>query len=142
MACRRRQQTASIDVCVRSDSGEVAQVFRMRSDYTLLAFGENGFVQTSEDGDAVRFGPVMIPNIILNFCVKKIDLRPFLGSISDEAYQEICRHLSTIHGTDSAKFKRLDRLNMYSTARYIIRDMCQKLQNSLRKQLDLRTRLK
>jgi hypothetical protein len=36
----------------------------------------------------------------------------------------------------------LDRLNIYSTARYIIRDMCQKLQNSLRKQLDLRTRLK
>jgi hypothetical protein len=114
----------------------------MRSDNTLLAFGENGFVQTSEDGDAVRFGPVMIHNIIVNFSVKNIDIRPFLGSISDEAYQEICRHLSTIHGTDSAKFKLLDRLCMYSTARYIIRDMCQKFQNSLRKQLDLRTSLK
>ncbi len=114
----------------------------MRSDFTKLAFGENGFVQTSEGGDAVRFGPVMAHNIILNFCVTNVNLRPFLGSISDEAYQEICRHLSIIHGTASAKFKRLDRLNIYSTARYIIRDMCQKLQNSLRKQLDLRTRLK
>lgn len=108
----------------------------------MLAFAENGFVQTSKGAYAVPFGPVMVHNFLLNFCPKNIDLRQFLGSISDETYAAICRHITVIHGTEGAKFKRLDRLVMYSSARYIIRDMCQIQQRTLRKRLNLNTSLK
>jgi hypothetical protein len=71
----------------------------LRYDYTMLAFGENGFVQTSEGGDYVRFGPVMVHNILVNFCLADVDLKPFLRSISEEDFQAISGHLNNIHGT-------------------------------------------
>jgi hypothetical protein len=114
----------------------------MRNDYTMLGFGENGYVQTSEGGDAARFGPVMAHNILVNFSLADVDLKPFLGSISDEDFEEICRHLNTIHGTSGKLFKRLDRLNAYTSARYIVRDACQIQQRTLRKRLPPQTSLK
>jgi hypothetical protein len=139
---RRRQQYSSIDICLRSDSRKVAQVFRQRSDCTMLAFAENGFVQISEGGDAVKFGPVMVHNFLLNFNVTDIDLRPFLDPVSDEDFQEIWDELKTIHGTDGAQFKRVDRLVCYTSMRYVIRDFCQIQQRTLRKRLTLQTPLK
>jgi hypothetical protein len=114
----------------------------MRSDCTMLAFGENGFVQTSMGGPAVKFGPVMIHNFLLNFNVTDVNLRPYMDPISDQEWQEICDHLKTIHGTECAQFKRLDRLVSYTSFRYVIRDFCQILQRTLRKRLNLQTSAK
>ena len=114
----------------------------MRSDYTMLAFGENGFAQTSEGGDAFRFGPVMAHNFLLNFHVKDVDIRPFLKAISDEEFSSLCEKLYDIHGADGALFKRVDRLVMYTSMRYVIRDACQILQRTLRKRLNLQTSIK
>ena len=140
--CRRRQQHASIDVCLRSDTGQVAQVFRMRSDYTMLAFGENGFVQTAKNGNAFKFGPVMMHNFLLDFNIEPDDLRLFLGEITDEEFESICTELRFIHGTDGPQFKRVDRLVNYTSFRYVVRDFCQIQQRTMRQKLSLQTSAK
>ena len=139
---RRRRQYASVDICLRSDTREMAQAFRMRTDVTMLAFGENGFVQTSKGGKAVPFGPVMIHNFLLDFDIEQVDLTPFLENLTASEYQEILEELQRIHGDAGPQFKRFDRLVMYTSMRYIIRDFCQILQRTLRKRIDLKASLK
>jgi hypothetical protein len=85
----------------------VAQIFRSRSDWTMQAFGENGYVQTSEGGNSVGFGPVMVHNFLVNFSVTD-NLRPFLEDISDEEFEEILVHLHDIHGTEGNKSASID----------------------------------
>jgi hypothetical protein len=108
----------------------------------MLAFGENGYVQTSEGGTSVKFGPVMVHNFLFNFDITVVDLRPFMDPMSDESFQEICDELRSIHGTEGAKLIRLDRLVSYTSMRYIIRDVCQFLQRTLRKRLNLQTSIR
>ena len=139
--CRRRPQYGSIDVCQRWFTRMVCQIFRSRSDWTMQAFGENGYVQTSEGGNSVGFGPVMVHNFLVNFSVTD-NLRPFLEDISDEEFEEILVHLHDIHGTEGKKIIRFDRLAGYTSMRYIVRDMCQMRQRTLRTRHNLQTRLK
>jgi hypothetical protein len=114
----------------------------MRSDYTMLAFGENGFVQTAKNGNAFKFGPVMMHNFLLDFNIIPDELRLFLGEITDEEFESICAELRSIHGTDGPQFKRVDRLVNYTSFRYVVRDFCQILQRTMRKRLNLQTSAK
>jgi hypothetical protein len=122
----------------------VAQIFRMRTDFTKLAFGENGFVQTTEGGAAVPFGPVMVHNFLQDFDIADVELRPFFSVVEfpEVKFEEILHELQRIHGGPGPQFKRFDRLVLYTSMRYVIRDYCQIQQKTLRKRIDLNASLK
>ena len=144
---KMHKQSACIDFCIRAGSNKSAQVFRLRSDNNMLAYGENGFFQTEKDGPAEPYGPVMVHNFLLDFSPREVfeELKTFFRSnyqVSDAEFDEIFKELDALHGDVNQHFKHIDRLVMYTSMRYIIRDFCQIRQRSLRKKLTVQASLK
>jgi hypothetical protein len=97
------KQSACIDFCIRAGSNKSAQVFRLRSDNNMLAYGENGFFQTEKDGPAEPYGPVMVHNFLLDFSPREVfeELKTFFRSnyqVSDAEFDEIFKELDALHG--------------------------------------------
>jgi hypothetical protein len=113
----------------------------------MLAYGENGFFQTEEDGAAEPHGPLMVHNFLLNFSPREVfaELRTFFKSnykLSAVQLDEIFSGLDAHHGVEAQLFKHIDRLVMYTSMRYIVRDYCQIRQRSLRKKITTKASLK
>jgi hypothetical protein len=140
-------QLGSIDFCLRTQSGKVCQLFRLRSDSTKRAGGENGFFQDEKGGFAVPYGTVMVSNFLIEHNLSQVrdDLKKLFSKIysgCELEFDEWFKGLEESFGRDIKRLQRIERLTLYSTIRYIIRDFGEKRQRTLRKRLNIKYSLR
>jgi hypothetical protein len=129
-----------MDITLRLKTNKVAQHFRLRNHETMWASGENGIFQTKEN-TAVPYGTIMVNNFLLDFNLDDTleELKEYFRSkfsLTSEEVENILQKVKEIHGMEGNTFKHIDRVVVYSTMRYIIRDYCQQRQKTLRKKID------
>ena len=152
MVCRIKglhPQVGSIDFCLRNPSGRVCQLFRHRADTTMRVGGENGFFQDAKDGFSKPYGTVMISNFIIEHDLSQVldDLKEMFEKINNQVGHELdfdvwLTNLKASFGLEVNRLQRIERLTIYSSIRYIIRDFCEMHQRTLRKQLTTKYSLK
>jgi hypothetical protein len=119
----------------------------MRSDHTKRAGGENAYFQDVKDGDAVPYGTTMAHDFLLEHNLHQVrdDLKKVFESMDDPKlglnFEEMYGELENLHSS-VIKLQRVERVVMYSTMRYIIRDQCEIRQRTLRKRLNTTCSLK
>jgi hypothetical protein len=114
----------------------------------MRAGGENAYFQDEKDGFAVPYGTVMASNFLINHNLSQVrdDLKKLFIEIYGETglvdFNEWIEGIERIFGNDVSRLQRIERLTMYSTMRYIIRDFGNLRQRILRKRLSTKYSLK
>ena len=114
----------------------------------MRAGGENAYFQDEKDGFAVPYGTVMASNFLINHNLSQVrdDLKNLFGDIYGHTglvnFEEWIQGVESIFGSDVNKLQRIERLTMYSSMRYIIRDFGELRQRILRKRLNTKCSLK
>ena len=113
----------------------------------MRAGGENGYFQEGKDRFAKPYGTVMFSNFMIEHNLSQVreDLKKLFDIInpgSELDFNEWLKELEHSFGSEISRLQRIDRLTMYSTIRYIIRDFLEMHQRTLRKQLNTNYSLK
>jgi hypothetical protein len=136
-----------MDLVVRSRTGGMMQLWRLRCDTTMLAGAENAYFQDEKDGYAKPYGTVMVNNFLIEHKIGNIrsELEALYNDIHQNSGQNFEDWLADLEGSlsgDVTNLQRIERFVMYSTFRYIVRDRGQVRQRTLRKRISKTCSLK